>query len=256
MSKLKIACIQFNPKWKEVKSNLIALSYLLDKVPVNTDLIILPEMFSTGFDTDPDSLVQTGEETLDWMISTAKHRNATITGSYIAKSGQNFLNRLGWVSPNGDASFYDKRHLFSYAGEHKRFESGDVKIFPQIKEWTLQPLICYDLRFPVWSRNTNDYDIAIYVANWPKVRREAWLALLRARAIENQCYCIGVNRSGKDGNKLEYSGDTVVFDFEGNQMDALGPEELILNIELDKNELMSFRSRLPFLEDRDEFIIR
>jgi len=254
MSRLKIACIQFNPVWKEVDSNLLSLTHRLEKIPTDTDLIILPEMFSSGFVTDPETLIgQDDKKTLGWMISMAKARNVTITGSYIAVQGDKFRNRLAWVNPDGQASFYDKKHLFTYAGEDKGFDSGDKKIFPKIDNWTFQPLICYDLRFPVWSRNTSGYDVLVYVANWPITRREAWLALLRARAIENQCFCIGVNRSGTDGNGLEYSGDTVAFDFEGNQLGHLDSDETLMILNLDKEGLISFRSKFPFLADRDKF---
>ncbi len=223
----------------------------------NTDLVILPEMFTTGFSMQATTLAEEPRgETLNWMISEAKKHTIAITGSIIVREKERFYNRLYFVFPNGDFKHYDKRHTFTLAGEHLTYTAGKEQLIIDYKGWKIFPLICYDLRFPVWARNTQEYDLVLYVANWPVKRIAAWDALLKARAIENMAYCVGVNRVGLDGKGHEYSGHSAVFDVLGKQISTTDFEkEFVETVSLSKEYLNNQRRQLQFLKDRDSYQI-
>ncbi|MDR6969147.1 putative amidohydrolase [Flavobacterium arsenatis] len=254
---MKIALIQTDIIWEDADQNRKNFEEKINTIASDVDLIILPEMFTTGFSMHPEALAETmkGESVL-WLQHLAKAKNAAITGSLIIKENDRFYNRLVFVFPSGEIQFYDKRHLFSLAGEDELYSAGAKKLIVEYKGWKICPLICYDLRFPVFSRNTEDYDLLIYAANWPTTRILAWDTLLKARAIENMCYTIGVNRIGKDGNDHPYSGHTQVVDFLGNSVIEPSEKEIILIAELDKQQLLETRKKLDFLNDRDVFEIK
>ena len=223
------------------------------------DLIILPEMFNSGFSMDSERISEpTSGKSLEWLKQFAKSKGAVVIASLAIVENNKYYNRLYSVYPNGDLEFYNKRHLFRMAGENKHYQSGSENITIQIKGFKIRPLICYDLRFPVWSRNqaNEEYDCLIYIANWPSARSLAWTSLLQARAIENQAYVIGVNRVGIDGNEVEYSGNSRVFDFTGLRMDKFKPNEIQVQ-ELDFNitKLKDFRKKFPAGTDSDKFKI-
>ena len=221
-----------------------------------TDLVILPEMFTTGFSMAAPTLAEGMDgAAMQWLREKAAELGAVVTGSFIAKENGHFFNRLVWMQPDGNFSFYDKRHLFTLAGEQHTYTPGDKMLTINLKSWKICPLICYDLRFPVWSRNTEGYDLLIYVANWPEARSHHWKQLLIARAIENQAYVAGVNRSGTDGNGFNYSGDTSVIDFSGKTLYQVTGREEVSTLELSRGQLSDYRKKLPFLADRDEFEI-
>ncbi len=221
------------------------------------DLIILPEMFNSGFSMDSSKIAEKSNgNSLEWLKGFAKNKNAEVIASLAIMDNGKYHNRLYCISPNGDWKYYDKRHLFRMAGENKYYEPGIENITLKIKGVRIRPMICYDLRFPVWSRNkaNNEYDCLIYIANWPSVRSLAWTSLLQARAIENQSYVIGVNRVGLDGNNIEYSGDSRVFDFTGARRDTFKANEVqIQEIDLNINELEEFRKKVPSGMDSDDF---
>lgn len=250
---LNVALVQTTLAWENPKANR---THIEDKVSsITADLIVLPEMFSSGFTMNASEVAETMDgETITWLKSLSKTKNAAIVGSLVIAENNNFYNRLVFVEPNGNLTTYDKRHTFTLAGEHKVYTAGTEKIIIDYKGFKICPLVCYDLRFPVWARNSEDYDLLIYVANWPKVRITAWDALLKARAIENMSYCIGVNRVGLDGNNYEYSGHSAAYDVLGNRMDSI-PEstETIEVVTLEKSHITKYRERLGFLKDRDTF---
>jgi predicted amidohydrolase len=234
-----------------------------------TEVVVLPEMFSTGFSMKPELLAEKMDgPTVDWMKRVAAEKRAVITGSIMIEENGHYYNRLIWMLPTGQFGYYDKRHLFAYAGEHQHYTAGTRRLIAQVKGWKLNLQVCYDLRFPVWARQKNEpvddglglvekplpeYDVLIYVANWPERRNHAWKTLLQARAIENQCYVVGVNRVGRDGNDIYHSGDSMVVDAMGEVMFTNADEELIHTITLEKEPLEKIREKLPFLEDRDVF---
>ena len=250
---LNVALVQTTLAWENPKANR---THIEDKVSsITADLIVLPEMFSSGFTMNASEVAETmNGETITWLKALSKTKNAAIVGSLVIKENENYYNRLVFVEPNGTLTTYDKRHTFTLAGEHKVYTAGTKKIIIDYKGFKICPLVCYDLRFPVWARNSEDYDVLIYVANWPKVRIAAWDALLKARAIENMSYCIGVNRVGLDGNNYEYSGHSAAYDVLGNRMDSI-PEsiETMEVITLEKSHITKYRERLGFLKDRDTF---
>ncbi len=256
---LTIGLIQTNLHWENPEANRHAFTQKIKRLFTNTnelDLIILPEMFTTGFSMSASTLAETPDgATLKWMKETAKKYQLAITGSLIIKEGENFFNRLYFVFPNGDFQAYDKRHTFTLAGEDKVYKKGKNQLIITYKGWKICPLICYDLRFPVWARNTVDYDVLLYVANWPHKRITAWDTLLKARAIENMCYTVGVNRIGKDANKITYTGHSAVYNVLGETLFYSEKEETT-HIQLDKNHIKLLREKLGFLNDRDEFIIK
>ncbi|MBA3682787.1 MAG: amidohydrolase [Bacteroidetes bacterium] len=259
---MKVSIIQTHLFWEDREKNLSHFDALIDKLKEPTDLIILPEMFTTGFSMDPAKVAEEHlTVTYNWLLKKAKEKNAVIAGSVATKEDDKYYNRLHWIEPNGNSSFYDKRHLFRMAKEDEKYTAGKEKIIKQINDWKIMPLVCYDLRFPVWSRNFKEqqpqYDVLIYVANWPEVRNYPWKQLLIARAIENQCYVIGLNRVGKDGNDYNHSGDSVIINPRGeiiNQPKA--NEENIETIILDRNYLEAFRKLFPVGLDADDFELK
>ena len=258
MSNLKVTVIQSHLNWENPVANRINFSEKISAISEKTDLIVLPEMFTTGFSMNVANLAEDSEgETLKWLVSEAIKSNSAITGSLIIKEVDKHYNRLYFVFPDGSYKTYDKRHTFTLAEEHKFYTAGNKRIIVNYKEWKICPLICYDLRFPVWSRNTVDYDALIYVANWPVRRIAAWDALLKARAIENMSYCIGVNRVGLDGNGHEYNGHSAVYDVLGEQISIKDFEkEFVQTVSLDREHLETHRRHLQFLNDRDSFNLK
>ena len=254
---MKCLLIQANLVWENKSANLEKLAQLIAKQTESPDLIVLPEMFTTGFSMSTAELAEsmTGQ-TVQWMKDIAQQYQATITGSCIIKEAENYYNRLLWVSPNGELSHYDKRHLFGMGDENKHYTAGNVQQVVQLQDWNIMPMICYDLRFPVWSRNTMDLDLLIFVANWPDKRVDAWSKLLEARAIENQCYVIGVNRVGDDGNGFHHTGHSAVIDPMGHEMEDLKYTDGIIEATLDMDKLKLIRRQLPFLRDRDVFELK
>lgn len=254
---LKITLIQTNLHWEEPTANLAMLEEKIFGIAESTDLIILPEMFNSGFTMNASKVAEPMNlTTTRWMKQMAAQTGAVITGSFIVKEGENYYNRLLWVEPKGEIDFYDKRHLFRMAKENDVFSEGKKRLIKTIKGWKVCPLICYDLRFPVWSRNVHlDYDLLIYVANWPKVRMYPWDSLLVARAIENQSYVVGVNRVGEDGNGFPHSGNSAIIDFTGKVLDQAIDHETILSYTLEKTPLDEFRQKFPAYLDADGFVL-
>ena len=253
MENLKVTIIQPDIIWEDVSENLKRYSRLMSQVG-ETDLIILPEMFTTGFSMNSEKLSETMDgPSIKWMRETAVSNAVAILGSLIIKENGKIYNRAVWVSPDGAVSCYDKRHLFTMGQEHQHYSPGSQKTIIEYKGWRICPLICYDLRFPVWSRNTENYDLLIYVANWPSARHHIWKSLLVARAVENQSYCIGVNRTGNDGNGLNYSGDSVLADAKGIAT-FLGEQPSVQTFDLNYEELHTFRKSFPVLNDKDSFV--
>jgi omega-amidase len=269
MSTLTITTIQTSLYWEDKAANLQMFDEKINRLQQKTEVVILPEMFSTGFSMKPQLLAETMEgDTINWMKQTAARKRIILTGSLIIEEGDNYYNRLVWMLPNGQYGYYDKRHLFAYAGEHEHYTPGNKRLIASVKGWKVNLLVCYDLRFPVWSRqatplteeeaekNEVEYDLLVYVANWPEKRNHAWKTLLQARAIENQCYVVGANRVGKDGNDFYYSGDSMVVDPMGEVLYTKSHDEDIHTITLEKEKLEEIRHKLPFLEDADNFIIQ
>lgn len=254
---LQIALIQTHLVWENPTQNRELLSEKLKTLSEPVDIIVLPEMFTTGFSMHAANLAETMQgDTVQWMINIAKQQKVAITGSLIIKEDNQFYNRLLFVHPDGHIETYDKRHTFTLAGEDKVYASGTEKKIIHYKGWKLCPLVCYDLRFPVWARNVEAYDVLIYVANWPHVRVHAWDTLLKARAIENMAYCVGVNRVGMDGNNHEYSGHSAVYDVIGNRIDHIPyDKEAIEVVTLHKSEIETYREKLHFLGDMDKFTL-
>jgi predicted amidohydrolase len=219
-----------------------------------TDLVVLPEMFTTGFTMVPEQAAEIADgPSIDWLREKARELNAVVTGSISTRAGAHFYNRLTWMRPDGTSESYDKRHLFRMAREHQHYAGGVTRLIVNLHDWRICPLICYDLRFPVWSRNRNDYDVIIYVANWPARRRYAWQSLLKARAIENLSYCIGVNRVGTDDGGVDHSGDSTVLDFIGQPMLPEREQGFIETVTLSRAALDEHRTRFPAHLDADEF---
>ncbi len=254
---MKIALLQSSLFWENPKANRNHFEEKINALAEKVDLIVLPEMFSTGFTMNPEAVFETMEgETIQWMQSLAKAKNSAITGSLVIKENENFHNRLLFVFPSGEMQIYDKRHLFTLAGEDKVYTSGNQKLIVEYLGWKICPLICYDLRFPVFARNVENYDVLIYVANWPKSRIQAWDILLKARSVENLCYTVGVNRVGLDNNNLEYDGHSQTVDFMGNYVLEPQENEGVFIVELNKQKLVETRNKLGFLIDRDSFELK
>tara|TARA_R100000935_G_scaffold13736_4_gene27461 strand:- start:22525 stop:23307 length:783 start_codon:yes stop_codon:yes gene_type:complete len=254
---LNITILQTHLHWENPKANRAMFEEKIRAIKDQTDLILLPEMFTTGFTMNAESNAE-GKEgtTLVWLKQLAKEKNCALTGSIIVKDNDLFYNRLYFVTANGTVKTYNKKHTFTLAGEHKTYKAGQNRIIVTYKGWRICPLICYDLRFPVWARNTEDYDLLLYVANWPEKRVSAWDALLKARAIENMSYCVGVNRIGLDGNGHNYSGHSAAYDVLGKQISTLDFEtEFVETITLTKEHIESNRKHLQFLNDRDTFTL-
>ncbi len=274
MNKLTVTIIQSDLHWEDKKANLAMLQKKIGSIQSKTEIIILPEMFSTGFSMRPELLAEKmNGETVGWMKKIAAEKNIILTGSIIidpsikTQGKKKYYNRLVWMLPNGEYGFYDKRHLFAYADEHTHFSGGNKRLIASVKGWRINLQVCYDLRFPVWARQSlplksegglggkAEYDLLIYVANWPEKRNLAWKTLLQARAIENQCYVIGVNRIGVDGNGINYSGDSMIIDPLGEILYQKKGEEDVFTYTLNKEKLTEVRTKFPFLKDSDSFII-
>lgn len=276
MLPLTITTIQTNLVWENKIANLQALEKKINGLEEKTEIIVLPEMFSTGFSMQPQLLAETMEgETVQWMKEIAAKNKVILTGSIIIEENGHYYNRLIWMLPNGQFGHYDKRHLFGFAEEDKHYTAGNKRLIASAKGWKINLQICYDLRFPVWGRNrimqtdssaeedisteipdndiSPEYDILIYVANWPERRSHAWKTLLCARAIENQCYVIGVNRVGRDGNNINHSGNSLVIDPLGEVLYHMANDEDISTITLEKEHLQDVRTKFPFWKDADYF---
>ncbi|MFD2825206.1 amidohydrolase [Leeuwenhoekiella polynyae] len=251
---LEIAAIQANLVWEDPAANRAYFDEKLAAIKKEVELIILPEMFATGFSMNPDGIADTGE-TLNWMRTKAAELKSAIAGSLMVKENDLHYNRFYFVTPGGFVTAYDKRHTFTLAGENKIYKNGTQQVFANYKGWKILLQVCYDLRFPVFARNTSNYDAAIYVANWPKKRVFAWDTLLKARAIENMCYCIGVNRMGLDGNNYEYNGFSGIYDSLGATLAFAKEKETTIYATLDKAHLDETRNQLNFLADRDKFTL-
>lgn len=254
---MKVALIQSSIVWENPGANRVYFEEKINAIAEDIKLIVLPEMFTTGFTMDPAKVAETMQgETVSWMQTLAKAKNAAITGSVVIEDNFNFYNRMLFVFPSGEIQHYDKRHLFTLAGEDKVYTMGNQKLIVDYLGWKICPLVCYDLRFPVFSRNVENYDLLIYVASWPKTRIKAWDTLLAARAIENMSCVIAVNRIGADANHYEYSGHSQVLDCLGEQLIAPQESEGVFITTLDQSELIETRKKLNFLNDKDSFEIR
>lgn len=258
---LTITLIQTDLAWEDKTANLDMLEYKIHSIKERTEVVVLPEMFSTGFSMKPEQFAETMDgETVEWMKRISAERKIILTGSFICKEEDKYYNRLIWMLPNGEYGYYDKRHTFGYAGEDKHYSKGNKRLIASVKGWKINLQVCYDLRFPVWARQSPseesaEYDVLIYVANWPERRSHAWKTLLCARAIENQAYVVGVNRVGNDGNNIYHSGDSMVVDPLGEVLYHVKDEEDIFTITLDKTHLQSIRDKFPFLKDGDNFTL-
>jgi omega-amidase len=254
---LRVTLVQTEIAWQEPAANRRSLAAHFRGLAGHTDLIVLPEMFSTGFSMDAERLAEPMDgPTVGWMREEAAALGVAITGSLIVRDDGRCYNRLVWVRPDGTIEHYDKRHLFRIANEHHHYSAGEDRLVVELKGWRVCPLVCYDLRFPVWSRNRGDYDLLLYVANWPQRRATAWHTLLRARAIENACYVVGVNRVGRDGNGTTHAGDSVVLDFLGQPLSSEGGGDRVETAVLDLESLEGFRKSFPVHLDADGFDIR
>ena len=252
MTNLKIAGLNLDIAWKNKNENFKNIEKSFNDI--FADIFILPEMFPTGFYMKPEEIADRKEETLEWMKKLAHQKKAAVCGSASIYEDKKFLNRFYFVEPNGDYCFYDKRHLFSYSGEDKKYSSGNERVIVNYKGWRILLQVCYDLRFPVYARNNGDYDAIFYVANWPKSRIDAWQTLLKARAIENQAYVFGLNRIGIDGNNLEYPESSYCYYPDGNEISTT--KSNIVTATFEAENLHEFRAKFPFLSDRDEFLLQ
>ena len=258
MSTLRITTVQTKLAWEDAKKNLKNFTKVLKPLKSDkTDIIVLPEMFTTGYTMNAKLCAEKMDgPSVKWMEKTATEKNAVVCGSLIIEENGEYYNRLIWMSPGGAHAHYDKRHLFRMAGENKTFRAGHKKLVLLLKGWHISTFICYDLRFPVWMRNQHAYDCAIVIANWPTKRSLVWKQLLVARAIENQSFVVGVNRIGKDGNKIDYAGDTIVHDPTGKKISKTKPNaEKIETIELNYDVLEELRHSFPVMDDADTFTI-
>jgi predicted amidohydrolase len=276
MAPLTITTLQTNLIWENKNANLQLLGEKINSLQEKTEIVILPEMFTTGFSMQPKLFAETMEgETVQWMKEVSSANKIILTGSLIIEEEGKYYNRLIWMLPNGEYGYYDKRHLFGFAEEDKHYTAGNKRLIASVKGWKINLQICYDLRFPVWARNRittmeksmgeeiqsahdirPEFDVLIYVANWPERRSHAWKTLLCARAIENQCYVIGVNRIGIDGNNISHSGNSLVIDPLGEVLYHMVDEEDIFTITLQKEWLNEVRNKFPFWKDADDFNFR
>lgn len=257
MNALKVTLLQAYLFWENINKNLQNLSLKLSAIREKTDIIILPEMFTTGFTMNVKDLAEEmGGKTMQWMQEKANRYDAVVTGTIIIKENNNYYNRLIWMRPNGTYEYYDKKHLFGMAKEDETFTAGNKKLIVELNGWKIMPVICYDLRFPVWLRNHNEYyDLLLVVANWPEKRAKHWNTLIPARAIENQAYIIALNRVGHDGNEIYYSGDTTCLDPKGDVVYYKRDEEDLYTFTIYKEEVAKTRLEMPFLKDADDFKI-
>lgn len=281
MSTLTVTTIQSNLHWEDKQANLAMFEKKIMGIAEKTEIVILPEMFSTGFSMKPEALAEKmNGETVSWMKKIAAQKRIILTGSLIIEEEGEYFNRLIWMLPNGQYGVYDKRHLFAYASEHEHYTPGNKRLIASVKGWKINLVICYDLRFPVWCRQSRpgnrffphenpedplqvppapvepEYDLLVCVANWPERRSHAWKTLLQARAIENQCYVAAVNRVGNDGNNIYHSGDSMIVSPMGEVLYTQQTDEAIHTITLQKDTLEEVRKKLPFLDDADDFIIQ
>lgn len=252
---LSIATIQMNVRWEDIPRNINRLKGFLKKIKTDVDLLVLPEMWTTGFSMNTKLAETMNGLGVSTMRVIAREFKIVVCGSLMIRERGKFYNRLIWMQPDGKYLTYDKRHLFGLGGEQKHFSPGKKILSIELNGWKIRPMICYDLRFPVWSRNSDGYDLLIYVASWPKKRIVAWDTLLKARAIENQSYLIGLSRVGKDGLDVEQSGNSVVLGPLGEVIATESRREKIIYAELKKSDLEKIRKQLPFLKDADEFTL-
>jgi omega-amidase len=260
MSTLSFTLIQTQLHWEDSATNLMMLEKKIMGIHEKTEIVVLPEMFSTGFSMNPKKLAETMDgKTVTWMKKVAGAKKIILTGSVIISENGQYFNRLLWVLPDGSLGYYDKRHRFAFAGENEEYTAGHKRLIAQVKGWKINLQVCYDLRFPVWARQhaeeAPEYDVLLYVANWPERRVHAWKTLLTARAIENQCYVIGVNRVGDDGNNIHHSGESMVIDPLGTVLYHKTEEEDIHTVVLEKESLQQVREKFPFWKDADQFKI-
>ncbi len=256
MKSLRITTVQAPLEWEAPEANRSAFAKWLAPLAGKTDLVILPEMWTTGFTMNAAAVAEPMDgPSVGWMRQQAARLDAVVTGSLVIEEGGRYYNRLIWMPPDGQLQYYDKRHLFTLAGEHRVYTAGTRRLVVEWRGWRICPLICYDLRFPVWSRNTEDFDLLVYVANWPEPRRRHWQQLLIARAIENQCFVAGVNRVGLDPNGHEYSGDTTIVDYRGEVEHHVEEVEDVFTLSLDREDMLHYRQRFNFLADRDRFTL-
>jgi omega-amidase len=257
---LNIALIQSNLHWENIPANLSMFSEKIASIKEDTDLILLPEMFSTGFTMNASAVAEKMDgRTMKWMKEQAKNKNCVITGSVVIVEDGKFYNRLIWMRPDGTHEIYNKRHLFRYADEQKYYTGGTKRLIVELKGWKICPLVCYDLRFPVWSRNkaNSEYDVLIYVANWPERRSHPWKTLLLARAMENQCYVAGLNRVGNDGKNFYHAGDSAVINYKGESISKIkSGEESVETVSISCEELLAFRKGFPAGLDADDFELK
>ena len=257
---LTFSLIQTNLFWEDKQANLKMLENKIWGIKEPTQVVVLPEMFATGFSMQPHLFAETmNGECVDWMRKIASKKRIILTGSLVINENDKYFNRLVWMLPNGQCGYYDKRHCFAFGGEDKHYTAGNEKKIAQVNGWKINLQICYDLRFPVWARQSNPnelYDVLLYVANWPTRRSYAWKSLLVARAIENQCYVIAVNRVGYDGNDIEHSGDSMVISPLGEIMYHKQMDEDVFTITLQKITLEEIRNKFPFWKDADEFVLK
>ncbi|MDR3693649.1 amidohydrolase [Mucilaginibacter sp.] len=257
MENLKVTTFQGYLYWENIDKNLQNITTRLSNIREKTNLIILPEMFSTGFSMEAEKLAEAmGGKTMKWMFKIAKEFDCVLTGTIIIKENEKYYNRLIWMRPDGTYEYYDKRHLFAMGKEHMTYTPGNKRLIVELKGWNICPMICYDLRFPVWLRNAHaEYDLLIVTANWPEKRIAHWRTLINARAIENQAYVIGVNRVGHDGNEVYHSGDSTCIDPTGNVIYYKRDEEDLYTFTINADEVTKTRRALPFLKDEDDFKI-
>jgi omega-amidase len=275
MSTLNVTIIQSELAWENKEQNLSMYARKIRDHHSHKELVVLPEMFSTGFSMNAPKLAEPMDgPTVNWMRTIAAEQKIVLTGSVIIKDNDTYFNRLIWMLPNGQLGFYDKRHLFGYAGEDRHYTPGSKRLIASLKGWKINLQVCYDLRFPVWARQSDssldqvgvnpkershksaEYDVLVYVANWPERRNLAWKTLLQARAIENQSFVIGVNRVGNDGNGIYHSGDSMIVDAMGTVLYTKAHEEDVTTTTLEKQALDHVRKGLPFLDDGDDFLIQ
>ncbi len=260
---LRVSLVQGATRWHDAAANRAYYGSLVRALAGQADLVVLPETVLSGFTNETLGNAETMDgEGLAWLRGLAIEVGSVVTGSLVIREGEKCVNRLVWMRPDGTHLVYDKRHLFRMAGEHERYAGGSERLIVELRSWRICPQVCYDLRFPVWLRNRwsgeakrFDYDLLVFVANWPSPRRHAWSTLLRARAIENLAYCIGVNRVGSDGNNLSYSGDSAVLDFLGQPLVELGAQEQVVTVTLDAQALAAHRERFPAWMDADAFTL-
>lgn len=254
---LKLALVQTAPVWQDPAANHAHFGKLLEQA-AGADLMVLPEMFSTGFSMDAATLAEEEDgPTRAWLLAQAARLDAVLVGSVITHAADgSYRNRLYWARPDGSCAHYDKRHLFRMAGEHEHYAPGETRVLLELKGWHVRPLVCYDLRFPVWSCDPHDTDLLLYIASWPAARRTAWNRLLPARAIENLCYVAAVNRIGADGNGYPHAGDSQVLDFQGEPLLAAGETEGVFRVTLSAQALAKYRTRFPAYRDADAFELK